>query len=462
LSERLPYESVLFAGNLAVAVLPLPQSNLPGLDFYNASVVEAIGVAGWGESTAITNHGTWITTLALLITVIALIMRARRGQSGEPTNRPYASLTFITYLIVVVLLWFIPWGLNYLFAGTVTAQIRAWNRWTPILLLLFLLGAAAALARTRVARNPRFAIPVAVLVLALTAVDSVLPFRSAYAINAGEAAEITQAGRAYAIAVNRAIPERCGILQLPYMAYPEFGKVREINDYDHFWSSLTNPGKAWSYGAVKNTDAGIWSAQMPSLPTDEQVSLLRAGGFCAIHVDTRGYISEQLPALTGNLESRFGEPTATGFDDTWLLFDIRQAPAADSAQDFFHQPLITEDSQTVQPRESALEQSWWWMKAPTTVFMLTSTRPETPVTTIRGSVQAPTCGARPVNLILAADGVESRTTVIADPETATPFELALPDPASVATLEVQAPGVGCEGPEWEWKRYAQVLDLKPY
>jgi hypothetical protein len=67
-----------------------------------------------------------------------------------------------------------------------------------------------------------------------------------------------------------------------------------------------------------------------------------------------------------------------------------------------------------------------------------------------------------VNLILAADGVESRTTVIADPETATPFELALPDPASVATLEVQAPGVGCEGPEWEWKRYAQVLDLKPY
>jgi hypothetical protein len=394
--------------------------------------------------------------------VIALIMRARGGQSGEPTNRPYASLTFITYLIVIVLLWFIPWGLNYLFAGTVTAQIRAWNRWTPILLLLFLLGAAAALARTRIARNPRFAIPVAVLVLALTAVDSVLPFRSAYAINAGEAAEITQAGRAYAIAVNRAIPERCGVLQLPHMAYPEFGKVREINDYDHFWSSLTNPGKAWSYGAVKNTDAGIWSAQMPSLPTDEQVSLLRAGGFCAIHVDTRGYISEQLPALTGNLESRFGEPTATGFDDTWLLFDIRQAPAADSAQDFFHQPLITEDSQTVQPRESVLEQSWWWMKAPTTVFTLTSTRPETPVTTIRGSVQAPTCGARPVNLILAADGVESRTTVIADPETATPFELALPDPASVATLEVQAPGVGCEGPEWEWKRYVQVLDLKPY
>ena len=43
LGERLPYESVTFAGNLAVALLPLPQSSLPGFDFYNRSVVEAIG-----------------------------------------------------------------------------------------------------------------------------------------------------------------------------------------------------------------------------------------------------------------------------------------------------------------------------------------------------------------------------------------------------------------------------------
>jgi hypothetical protein len=96
------------------------------------------------------------------------------------------------------------------------------------------------------------------------------------------------------------------------MAYPEFGVVRGVNDYDHFWTSITNPGKRWSYGAVKNTDAGIWSGQIPELPTDEQVAAMRAGGFCAIHLDTRGYISEQLPAITDNMKSRFGEPVATG------------------------------------------------------------------------------------------------------------------------------------------------------
>lgn len=465
LSERLPYESVIFAGNLAVAVLPIPQSSLPGFDFYNASVVEAIAAAGWGESTAITNHGTWITTLALIVVLIALIVRTRRGSFAGSTTTKYASLPFITYLIAVTLLWFIPWGVNYLFAGTVTAQIRAWNRFTPILLLLFLLGAAAALHRTKVATKPAIAIPVATVVLALTALDSVLPFRSAYADNAKDAAEITKAANEYALATNQAIPQNCGILQLPYMAYPEFGVVRGVNDYDHFWTSITNPGKRWSYGAVKNTDAGIWSGQIPELPTDEQVAAMRAGGFCAIHLDTRGYISEQLPGITDNLKSRFGEPVTTGFDGEWLLYDITgTGPASpEQADAFFHQPMITADPETTQPKETELERSWWWMKDQRSVFTFTSTRPESPITRVRGFVQAPECGTRPITLILAANGVEARTTVLAEPDSPVPFELNLPAPSStIATLEVQAPGPDCQGTDFEWKRYAQVINLSTH
>ena len=465
LSERLPYESVLFAGNLAVAVLPIPQSSLPGFDFYNSSVVEAIAAAGWGESTAITNHGTWITALALFVILIGLIVRTRRQDIETPSATKVASLPFVSYLIAVTLLWFVPWGVNYLFAGTITAQIRAWNRFTPILLLLFLLGAAAALHRTKVATKPTIAIPVAAVVLALTAIDSVLPFRNAYADNTSDAAEITQAGEAYAIATNLAISDNCGVLQLPYMAYPEFGVVRGVNDYDHFWTSITNPGKRWSYGAVKNTDAGIWSGQLPEIPNDEQVANMRAGGFCAIHLDTRGYISEQLPAITDNLTSRFGEPVATGFAGEWLLFDITNANAASSEQSeaFFHQPMITADLDTTQPRETELENAWWWMKDERSVFTFTATRPQSPVTTVRGQVQAPECGTRPITLILAADGQEATTTVIAEPGVPTPFELSLPAPgAPVATLEVRANGPDCQGPDFDWKRYSQVLNLQAY
>lgn len=465
LSERLPYESVMFAGNLAVALLPLPQSELPGLDAYNNAVVEAIAVGGWVESSAITNHGTWITTAALLVLILGLIIRTRRGRTESPRSTRVTP-TFIAYLIGAALLFFIPWGLNYIFAGTVTAQIRAWNRFIPILLLLFLLGAAAVLARTKIPQRKAASALIAVIVLGLTALDSTLPFRAAYAQNASEAAEITLAAEDYAERVNAQIPENCGVLQLPYMAYPEFGKVREINDYDHFWTSITNKGKRWSYGAVKSTDASIWAAQLPELPTDEQVESLRGAGFCAIHLDLRGWITESRPGIIDNLTARFGPPVAIGFQDNWLMFDLRSSAeetSPNAVEAFLHQPMTTEDPQSARQRESVLENYWWWVKAPQSIFTVTSTRPETPITTIRGSIAAPQCGPRPVTLTFAANDQQVSTTIVASPDAQSPFELTLPAPStSTATLDVQAPGPECRSPDFEGARMIQVLDLKTY
>ena len=82
---------------------------------------------------------------------------------------------------------------------------------------------------------------------------------------------------------------------------------------------------------------------------------------------------------------------------------------------------------------------------------------------IRGEIQAPTCGARPITLILAANGSEARSTVIAQPDTPTAFTLSLPDSSNtIASLEIQAPGADCQGNDFEWKRFAQVLNLRSY
>ena len=35
-----------------------------------------------------------------------------------------------------------------------------------------------------------------------------------------------------------------------------------------------------------------WAAQLPQVPTNEQADYLRQAGFCAIHLDTRGYYEE--------------------------------------------------------------------------------------------------------------------------------------------------------------------------
>jgi len=468
LSERLPYESVMFAGNFAMALLPLPQSQLPGMDFYNRAVVEAINAAPYGESTAVTNHGTWITALAIVVFVIGLIARTRSSRPVTATDTR-VSITFVAYLTFVTLLFFIPWGLNYLLAGTVTAQIRAWNRLVPLLLLLFILGAAAALARWPRATKPAVAIPAAVVVLALVTIDAVLPFKGPYTDSVARGSALSTAGRDYATKVQQVIGEKCGVLQLPYMAYPEFGKVGEVNDYDHFWASITNPDKRWSYGAVKNTDADVWAAQLPQVPTDEQVALLRGAGFCGIHLDTRGYITEQLIPIQQDLAGQFGAPVATALPnndgvDQWEFYDITGAAAAngDEAQAFLHQPYIGIDFNTATPRESSMGDAWWWTRENVALFDLIPTKPEWPVTRVAGEIAAPECGPVPVTVTLTAGDDQESTTVLGKPNEPAPFELALPQPTTdTAILTIDTPGEGCPVNENGERAFAQVLNLEP-
>lgn len=468
LAERLPYESVIFAGNLAMALLPLPQSQLPGLDFYNRSVVDAINAAPFGESMAITNHGTWITSLALLIFVGGLVLRARRPQPQLPAADTRVSITFIAYLTFVTILFFVPWGLNYLVAGTVTAQIRGWNRLIPILLLLFILGAAAALARTKVATDIRIAAPAAIAILALSLIDAVLPFRGPYSDSVARGSEFSDASRAYNAQIQERIPERCGVLQLPYMGYPEVGVIGGVNDYDHFWTSILNPGKGWSYGAVKFTDASIWASQLPQVPTDEQVSLLRGADFCGIHLDTRAYITEQLGPIQDDLQARFGPPIATALPrdgvDQWEFYDIRSVPAApdDQTEAFLHQPFIEVDYTTSTPRDSLMQDAWWWTRDNVALIDLTSTSPDFPVTTVTGAIAAPTCGPVPVTVTLTAGDEQLMTTVLAKPESSAPFDLTLEEPTTgTATLMIDTPGAGCPEGDTGERRFAQVLNLEP-
>jgi hypothetical protein len=466
LGERMVSESFTNAGSLVMAILPAPESSLPRMGYYNEAVLNAFADAPFGESTAITNFGSWVTALALLVFVGALLLRARRPAIPSNASAP-VSLGLIAYLTVVVVLFFVPWGLNYLFADLVTTQIRAWNRLLPFLLLLFILGAAAAIHRTRIATSWAFALPIALVLLGLTAIDSVYPYRAAYAGSVAEAREATDAGRAYAQAVNAAIPGDCGVLQLPHMVYPENGLLQGVNDYDHFFPAITNDGKEWSYGAVKSTDAGVWAAELPQVPTAEQVERLREAGFCAVHVDTRGFTNDELPRVLRELEVRYGAPVAMGFDGEWLLYSIGSpAPSTAAADSLIHPPFIEVDYATVTPRESALGSAWWWTRAGLAEFTVTPLDAEHPLTSLAGAVTAPACGPVPVTLTLDTGGEQQTVELVARAKQPTPFTFTLESPSPAETvLTVATAGDGCPvdgsdpaAPGGE-RRFVQVLDL---
>ena len=440
LFERTPYESVIFAGNLAMAALPAPISRLPFVAAYNTRVNEAIGPAPVFENISNTNFGTWITFIALVGVAIALFTKHRKR------------LGLLAVLGVTSVLFFIPWGANYIFAVLVTPQIRAWNRLLPILLLLIILAAATVLARMPRAQRTPVAVTIAALIVAVSAIEVAWPFRTAYAQGSQANGEVTNAAIEYTSEINSVLPQNCGILQLPHQVYPENGSIREMNDYEHFWTSLVDEGKSWSYGAVKNTQAGAWLQALPEVPNSNQIDVLAQAGFCGIHLDTRAFVTPAVQRISADLTERYGPPAVSGYDDAWLFWitdaNAQATPASQwspDIADFFLAPAITPVRLTVAPRGSINDTLWWWTIAPEATFTVSPISEDHPLTMLSGEIRSASCGPNSVLLSLKTSEQTVRTRMTAQPDVPTPFTLTLREPsATPATLTISSDEPACE------------------
>ena len=460
LSERSSIESVTYAGALAPALMPTPLPNFFVLEPYRDAVRDILREAGDTENFQLTNFGTWVTTACFVAMLIGLLLQGRRP---VPVRGP-VTLGLVAYLSIVTVLLFMPWGLNLIFAELVTGQIRAWNRLLPILLLLFILGGAITVQHLTGLQRKPVAVSVALIMLLVIVVESVLPFRAPTkrVIQAG--ARSTVAGMAYAQQVNRVIPERCGVLQLPYAQYPEQGPIESLGDYEHFWVSTTNPRKDFSYGAVTLTEASVWASQLRPLPTPEQIRLLRGAGFCAIHLDARGFERRDRAAMRLELTRRFGGAVATGSEGNWELYDIRGVSAAEANATwaFMHQPFIAVDYAQVTPVVRERNDSWWWMRQGRAVFTLMGTSRQAPIAGIRGEVDTAGCGSLWATVILRAGGQVARVDLRADESLPAAFDLRLDRPVPEASLVVQAHSPGCRVEGMVERRFARVMNLAPY
>lgn len=466
LAVRFPYESVIFAGNLAIAVLVAP---IGVISFYNSNVLEAISAAPAAEGTSISNYGTWIT-VAAIVTLIITLFTSRRKE-----------IAFLITLLVVSILFFIPWGPNYFFAAAISPQIRAWNRFLPIILLLLILILATVL--TRLERRKRMAWMLAFLIVLITTVENIMPFASVYRDRVSATQINVESVTDYTSRINDALPQDCGVLQLPAQVYPENGITGDMNDYEHFYESLIDPSKSWTYGAVKNTSSGAWLAALPEIPSTATIDLVKASGFCGIHVDLRAYSTPAQRRIMVEFASRYGKPITANEpkkDKPYLAFFIvnNNAQVIDSEQwtqeqkEFFFSPAIVPDLNTLSPRGSKDSDIWWWSTKETAIFSVhplevpNSPGGSVPLTAITGAISLPTCAgdSEATATITAKSGdVDHSVTIPANATTESPFVLELNSITSPAeaTLMVSTDFDGCREIGQEEDYYLQVLNLGP-
>ena len=468
LSTRLPYESVYFAGLLVTALLPAPIFVQGIFASYNIKITGALSAAPSIESTVPTNFGTLVTAAAFVLLAVGLLMRSRSRSWKSTTTQ----LPMVTYLLAVAILFFIPWGLNYLFAGLISPQIRAWNRMLPVILLLVLLAAGIVLARF--ATNRLTVITIATVGVAATFINSVMPFAAPYANSSSTLAKEANDARDYSNAINTAIPESCGILQLPYMVYPENGPLLDLDDYGHFWLPLTQAdnSKSWSYGAVKNTEASAWVAALPEIPGDTDIQEMVGAGFCAIHVDSRGYVEPAAERINAELTQRFGSPVAQGNENVWSLYRITDQvqPKPEQLSDFFFAPAITPDLQsspgvgTLAPRGSKGQLIWWWTLAPEARFTINQITDNVPITEINLGLRSSECENGWADITLTdsnGNNIATPVTTAINPQTTTDITITVENPDSTteqATLTVTTSGKGCEVANFPYPQFVQVIN----
>ena len=484
-AHRLVIESVIYSGNLAFALIPAPFTQIPGLKSLNPSIEHAFAVASASGASGVqwyADFGSLFSVLALLLGGIGLFWSVRRvaraAMPHEPNSdkaQPDTNVSFglVGLLLITTVLFFVPWGLNVMFAALITPQLRGWDRLVPVLLLLFFAAAMVAWRSMGIPQRGMRSFLIATGCLVILIFDSVLPYQAFFARASLPGQENLRSGDRYADVLNAAIPGKCAMLQLPYLGFPEQPPLHTLGAYDPLLTALTNPDKEWTFGAVKGTLGSEWQGVLGSDIDASAVSNLVAGGFCGIHVDRRGLNATEDVQLAKRLSTLLGPPVAAGHNGDWVAYALpapgpHQIRALENAAilpqqlaNFFYPPAIAphEGDVTVGAERNAFG-SWWRATAQRTEFAIESTVPAAEFSTVTGTLRAGDCAPRDVKLELR-NGKEAITTSFhLKPSEEHDFTLKFARKAADAELVVSAPGALCTNAADQTIFTVALLDTK--
>lgn len=305
LGERVPIMSIGFAGigQSLFTAWPFSDGTREGSAQFSVLVAVALAVS-------------WIALIAFTIGSI-------RGRTGREFTRLHSELRPWFLLLVWTLVWFLP-GAGWLFALTVTPEIRSWGRLSMVLayLAVVILG---ILLRELGHRGRGAGVAVAAGLIVLLGWQVALDHRPLTIPR--QSRELEVAGATYAAEVGRVLDAGCPVLQLPALEFPEDWRAEwrdgGMGAYDHMWVQLYAPDFRWSFGAPRGTEgAALAQRKYAQGSMAGRVENARADGFCAVHVDARGLDEQELAEIRDLL----GDPAAEV--GRWALFPLasRTAP----------------------------------------------------------------------------------------------------------------------------------------
>jgi hypothetical protein len=185
------------------------------------------------------------------------------------------------FMILWTILYANVGGINGIIGTLGFDLFRATTRYSIFILCLALMFACRRLSQ--LAWQPRALVyPLAVLLVAFAWWDQTPPPISAADLAATAAA--VESDRDFTQEMERRLPARAMVFQLPVMDYPEKG-VGVVPPYDHFRPYLYSQGLRFSYGSEKGRPQESWQHAVDQMSLPAIITLLESYGFSAIYVN---------------------------------------------------------------------------------------------------------------------------------------------------------------------------------
>ena len=245
-------------------------------------------------------------------------------------RKPSRSTAFVAQLgvcnLIAILIGTIG-GFSFLLALAGFGTYRTWNRISIFIAFFSLLAVAVGFEKVFAALRARTKQEVGIAVVTIVAGIAILggaldQTTPRYIPNFKLIAARFDQDATFYHSLEKMVPARSMIFQLPIAAFPEQGPINNMGDYSEFAAYLQTKNLRWSYGAIKGRPEGDW--QLQNLNLDNPVALLAqvaAIGFQGVVIDRTGFADNAQAFLTAAAPYT-GAPALRSPDDRLLYLDL--------------------------------------------------------------------------------------------------------------------------------------------
>lgn len=290
---RTPFEAEIYGLRITQMLLPTDYHRIKSLADKRANY-RLLSPSGDTEANLAALGVVGSVGFVLCIAAVLFGWPRDRGRDGPGTRGPPAGevvgLRWLGFLTLGALLLATVGGFGAVFSGVGLSQIRGYNRISVYVALfaLLLLGVLAdRVLRRRESTAWRAAWVAVLVVVVVVGVLDQTPAQLWLSRERTEAAFHYDA--AFGREVQAVLPAGSMVFQLPYVAFPGYGPIHGLEDYDELRGYVHTEGFRWSYAAMKGRPDAKWQEAAAQLPPDQLVEKLREEGFDALWVQLNGY-----------------------------------------------------------------------------------------------------------------------------------------------------------------------------